>query len=138
MLSDRKIAANRANARKSTGPTTAAGKRRSSQNATTHGLTATTVVIRGEDPDRFAALVESYRRRFRPENDDERAMVDELAAASWRYRRVTKVDGPIPDPDAFAGEFAVNRYLTSLHRIHTRVFDYFLQRGATQKGFERK
>jgi hypothetical protein len=38
MISAAKRAANRANAQKSTGPRTAAGKRRSSQNARRHGL----------------------------------------------------------------------------------------------------
>ncbi len=39
MISAAKLAANRANAQKSTGPRTQAGKRRSSQNAARHGLT---------------------------------------------------------------------------------------------------
>lgn len=38
MASERRIAANRRNAQKSTGPKTALGKKRSSQNAYTHGL----------------------------------------------------------------------------------------------------
>jgi hypothetical protein len=38
MISAAKLAANRANAKRSTGPRTAAGKRRSSQNARRHGL----------------------------------------------------------------------------------------------------
>lgn len=38
MASERQILANRRNAQKSTGPTTALGKKRSSQNAYTHGL----------------------------------------------------------------------------------------------------
>ena len=38
MTSERKIAANRDNARRSTGPRTTAGKRRASQNALRHGL----------------------------------------------------------------------------------------------------
>src|SRR5688572_19028018 len=40
MSSRKRIAANRRNARKSTGPRTEEGKARSSRNATTHGLTA--------------------------------------------------------------------------------------------------
>jgi hypothetical protein len=38
MASERQISANRRNAKKSTGPTTALGKKRSSKNAYTHGL----------------------------------------------------------------------------------------------------
>lgn len=40
MATARRIAANRANARRSTGPRTAGGKRRSAANATRHGLTS--------------------------------------------------------------------------------------------------
>ena len=39
MASERQIAANRRNARKSTGPRSAAGKKRASRNAYRHGLT---------------------------------------------------------------------------------------------------
>ncbi len=44
MASEKQIAANRQNARKSTGPKTDAGKQRSRQNAFRHGLTAQTVI----------------------------------------------------------------------------------------------
>ena len=39
MASERQLAANRANAQKSSGPRSAAGKKRASRNALTHGLT---------------------------------------------------------------------------------------------------
>jgi hypothetical protein len=39
MASERQIAANRRNARKSTGPRSGAGKKRASRNAYRHGLT---------------------------------------------------------------------------------------------------
>ena len=43
---------NQRNAQKSTGPRTAEGKRSSKFNAVTHGLTARTVLLPGEDPSR--------------------------------------------------------------------------------------
>src|SRR5690349_20676547 len=48
-LSDRKLAANRANARKSTGPRTPQGKRASSRNATTHGIFCNELCLPGEN-----------------------------------------------------------------------------------------
>ena len=45
MTSSKQIQANRANAKKSTGPKTEAGKARSRRNAWKHGLTAETLII---------------------------------------------------------------------------------------------
>ena len=56
MTSFRQIAANRRNATKSTGPTTAEGKQRSRCNAVRHGLTAETVIGALEDAEDYKAL----------------------------------------------------------------------------------
>ena len=45
MASDKQLAANRANAKLSTGPTTEAGKKRSRRNALKHGLLSTTLLL---------------------------------------------------------------------------------------------
>ena len=62
MISPRKLAANRANARRSTGPRTREGKRRSSRNALKHGLS----VRIAADPAELAAMVKRIL------DDDER------------------------------------------------------------------
>ena len=56
MATQRQIAANRANARKSTGPRTEAGKRRAKRNALTHGLTTKDTVLITENWRDFAHL----------------------------------------------------------------------------------
>ena len=48
MATEKMLAANRANALKSTGPRSLAGKMRSSRNALSHGLTAKQPVLPGE------------------------------------------------------------------------------------------
>src|ERR1035438_7662813 len=57
LLSPRRLAANRANAAKSTGPITPEGKARSAQNSRKHGFTASTfAVVRLEELDETANL----------------------------------------------------------------------------------
>ena len=53
MASEKQIAANRANSKKSTGPKTYRGKARSAMNATTHGLTSKTIAMLHEDSIEF-------------------------------------------------------------------------------------
>jgi len=51
MTTEKQIQANRENAKQSTGPRTADGKKHSAQNATKHSLLAKQTVIPGEAPD---------------------------------------------------------------------------------------
>jgi hypothetical protein len=67
MATAAQVRANRSNGQKSTGPRTAAGKERASQNAVKHGLLAREAVIAGEDPEEFESCREGmllYERRI--------------------------------------------------------------------------
>ena len=66
MATKTQLEANRANARRSTGPKTASGKARSSMNGLKHGLTAETIVIGDEDPAQFERLRKALEERFEP------------------------------------------------------------------------
>ena len=55
MATRRQLEANRANAKRSTGPRSADGKAKSSKNSLAHGLTAQDIVIADEDPRRIRA-----------------------------------------------------------------------------------
>ena len=61
-----RTAANRKNARKSTGPRTAAGKARSRANALKHGLTGAGIALPGEDAALVAAELEAAQEDFAP------------------------------------------------------------------------
>ena len=86
-LSDKQLAANRANAKKSTGPVTESGKRRSSKNGTRHGIHASVLLIAGESRERFTELVNGLYAEYLPETPTEIAMVNKIAAAQWRQQR---------------------------------------------------
>ena len=65
MATERQIAANRANARRSTGPRSRAGRKRAAGNATVHGLTANLVSNTA-----LAELVEKLAREIAGSTDD--------------------------------------------------------------------
>jgi hypothetical protein len=91
-LSDKRIAANRANSLKSTGPTSIEGKRNTSRNATRHGILANHVLIQGESRERFAALINSFEAEFQPETPSERLCVEKMATSQWRLMRLWAVE----------------------------------------------
>src|SRR3954454_11252168 len=86
-MSERQLAANRRNAKKSTGPKTPEGKRISSQNAITHGFTAEAIVLSTEDPAQYEAQRRKYHEALKPAGPLETDLVDEIACARWRQLR---------------------------------------------------
>jgi hypothetical protein len=95
-VSDRKVAANRENAKKSTGPKTDKGKAISSLNALTHGILAKKVVALGpplvEDPAHFYALLESLRAHYKPVGVLEDVKVEEIATINWNKLRLQRYE----------------------------------------------
>lgn len=92
MTSLRQIESNRRNAQKSTGPTTPEGKRRSSQNAIRHGLTAETVAGPLEDAADYKGFELAVTASYDAETAVERELVLRLASLLWRLRRATSVE----------------------------------------------
>ena len=86
------ITANRANARKSTGPKTPAGKVRSSQNALRHGLASRQIVLNTEDETAFQALYAEFLDEYQPADATERILVQQVAIAAWRLRRIQTLE----------------------------------------------
>src|SRR5664279_6413781 len=64
MSSIRRILSSRANGARSIGPVTAEGKRRSAQNATSHGLLAHQIVMQDESPEGFEAVMNNHLDRL--------------------------------------------------------------------------
>ena len=82
----------RINGAKSRGPVTEAGRRRSSQNALKHGLTAQTILLPSEDPDEFHQLLDSYVKQFQPDGPVELDLIQDMVAAKWRLQRLALIE----------------------------------------------
>jgi hypothetical protein len=87
MASEAQIAANRANAQRSTGPTSEAGKAASARNALKHGLCAAKLTLDEEDGAEFEALRADYVARYRPAGLAEARLVDRIAQLAFRRER---------------------------------------------------
>jgi hypothetical protein len=92
MASKRQTAANRRNARRSTGPRTAEGFSASSLNALKHGLRSQLTVIPGENEADFRALFDAFAEEAVPESPRDLAAVRKIAVCEWRLRRIAAIE----------------------------------------------
>src|SRR5258708_25626029 len=89
-----RLAANRANAKLSKGPTSAEGKAVSRLNGVTHGMACKLpVVLPGEDPEEFRGEVALWARQLGAATDAERAQVEAAVSTRWRLRRARDAEG---------------------------------------------
>jgi len=91
----RRAAANRANARHSTGPRTAQGKINASRNAVTHGLTSRTALLVTEDLETFKKHCQQFRDEYKPATPTEQQLTQELADTSWRLNRIPLLEAEL-------------------------------------------
>jgi hypothetical protein len=142
----RRALASRANGALSRGPVTPAGKRRSSMNAVTHGLSAQSVLLPGESDERFQRLLDGFASDFQPHSHIARFQVEQLAIAAWRMRRAQAFEAsfvreqlaqppgpetPLADTQArVARAWAESSALhaTRYETLHTRHFRQHLDR----------
>src|ERR1700688_1169853 len=87
-----RAAVNKANAQKSTGPRTEAGKQRSSLNALRHGSTGQTVVLPTEDHSAYQRHSHAFLDEYRPKGATETQLVQSLLDTSWQLNRAAAVE----------------------------------------------
>jgi hypothetical protein len=149
----KRILASQANGARSKGPLTAEGKRRSSQNAISHGLLARHIVMREESPEGFEAVMNDHLTRLQPADGVELGMVEEMVASYWRLRRAWAIETRLLENeteaqtsgdslDRMAKAFSdlaatpslglMHRYQTRLHLNYQRaLYNMLLLRAAT-------
>jgi hypothetical protein len=101
-------AAERANAQHSTGPKTESGKSTSSKNAKDEAaslsepkiqqvtaLTGRTVLLPGDDADRYERHLNQYKKAYQPGGECELELVQSLADTTWRLDRIPGLEEAI-------------------------------------------
>jgi hypothetical protein len=95
-LTQRQLESRRENAEKSTGPRTAAGKRRAALNSLKYGgysephTMRQTMALLGEDPLEFQAFRNSLIAARQPADAVERMLVEDIAVLSWKKKRLNR------------------------------------------------
>ena len=117
-MSPAALAANRANAKKCTGPKTREGKFKSSLNALKHGLYSHTFIIKTENASIFENFSKSFIDEFQPATPSELELLKQLISAAWRRHRISEliqlrlnqaIDSIIATPDPALAEVPENR-----------------------------
>ena len=86
----KKIAANRRNAKKSTGPRTKAGKQRVVLNALKHARYADPANLPGENPQETSELVKSLRESLQPQGPLEEVLFNQLISIIQSFNRIDR------------------------------------------------
>jgi chromosome segregation ATPase len=132
MATEAQMTANQANAQKSTGPRTEAGKQKSSQNARTLGLFISNNTLQQENPDDTLQLIADYTAEFAPVLPTHHTLLQQLVSATLRLRRLDQIEATLlshePGTGDLAQQFEANlKQLEALRR----------QRTAAERSFEK-
>jgi hypothetical protein len=95
-ISEKKLQANRANANKSTGPKTSAGKAAVRRNALKHGLRSNMLSVRpAECVECFYDMLLNIKTTGEPETVEEKTLLEEIAGLWWKLRRLVQQQGDL-------------------------------------------
>ncbi len=91
-MPDRRSKTSPVNGGKSRGPVTLAGKRVSRGNARSHGILSRELLLPSEEPAEFHQLMDELAAELRPVGTLEHALVERIAIAMWRQRRLVRAE----------------------------------------------
>jgi hypothetical protein len=93
--SDARLAANRENAKLSTGPRTSTGKAKSRLNAIKTGLCSHVVVLPHEDAIEYQQYLDRRFKKFLAVGDDEVILVQSIVDNEWRLARIAPLEAGV-------------------------------------------
>jgi len=123
MATEKQMQANRANARKSTGPHSMEGKSMSSKNSLKHGLLSQGILLPNEDSEEYQALSYDLWQYFQPIGRWEEELVAMIVAAIWRLRRVNWIEASILTRNIFLKKAERARHRASSFEIDSLTIE---------------
>ena len=90
--SEAQLAANRSNARKSTGPRTPVGKAVVARNGIKHGLLSRECLVKGESEADLVSFGKRLRAQLAPVGELELLLADRIISTAWRRRRLVCIE----------------------------------------------
>ncbi len=126
-ISTRQLDANRANAKKSTGPRSPAGKAATAKNATTHGLSSRRFIVEPHQQQDFDDFQTNLRAEVQPLGALEIDSFQQLLHAAWQLRRADALDADLHDAAASPATRLdqlerITRLRATLERSYQRAF----------------
>jgi hypothetical protein len=118
-ISDKQLSANRLNAQKSHGPTSPEGKKKSSQNARRHGITAQTTIMTEEDRIKHEEFCSRIVIHLAPLGPMELFHASSVAEEAWRLNHARAQCNNIVALSHFDGTGDI--YSTEHPEIHTAI-----------------
>src|SRR5580704_3702678 len=91
-ISEAQLEANRLNAKKSTGPTTEEGKKRSALNGMRHGLTGAAFIMTVEDREAYDAFSKPFIEALKTANPVELQFAHLIAKDHYRLNRIQAIE----------------------------------------------
>ena len=128
MASQAQITANRENAKKSTGPKTAEGKARSSQNALKHGYNSAELVIPEDLREEFLEYQSNFHTEVSAVDEMAFDLTKQLIHAGWNQQRIElrqlelfSDPAVLADPDRQRELQLLIRYHSHFNRVYNRT-----------------
>ena len=117
MLSEARSAANRRNAKLSTGPRTPEGKRKVSQNARTHGYRAVRQIITANQQQEIEKIIANFSQSNPPDSVARQVLLKQMGTAWWNIIEFDKQTQHLYLTTDY--EYAISRlYTLQPYRIH--------------------
>ena len=106
--SERRVAANRRNAARSTGPRTPEGKAVVALNAVKHGLLSREALVKGENEAELVAFGKRMRAQLAPVGELELLLADRVVSSAWRLRRAVALEAVLLGEKGTDGRASLN------------------------------